>query len=98
MKVTRMHFVCRDSEHVKHLPDGRFETGFWKVAYESAKTVRVIALHDSREANSYLQGTVVDRRLVAYGDQQRYVFVVQAIDTPYRWTGNGTGEKGYHWE
>ena len=66
MNLTRMHFICHGAANVHALPDGKFESGFWKVAKKHAETVHVIAFHESRDSDSYLQGIVVGLRQVMH--------------------------------
>jgi len=94
-RVIGMHFVCRDDLNVTDFGDGTFETGVWCVAAEHARTVRVVALHASRDTPSYRQGAVIGRRAVIHEGKTRFVFRVRDDGQPRVWSGGGSGEKGY---
>lgn len=90
-----MHFVCRNELNITDFGDGIFETGKWFVAAEHAATVRVIALHETKEQLSFRQGRVIGRRPVTHEGKTRWVFKVRDDGQRRAWVGNGTGEKGY---
>ena len=94
-RVTAMHFVCRDDLNVTDHGDGTFETGVWLVAAEHARTVRLVALHQTKDTPSYRQGTVLARRSVIHEGKTRFVFRVRDDGQPRPWSGGGSGEKGY---
>ena len=63
----------------------------------------VVALHESRAAPSYRQGVVVgivrvDEEILEGRRQRRVTLRARGTSQPLRWSGKGSGEKGYRWE
>lgn len=98
MRVVGVHFICRQDMNVRHLGDGTFETGVWVVSEKHLKTVRYVALHESKSRSSYRQGEVLGWHAVDHHGRQRIVFHVKEDHHPRSWIGEGAGEKGYAWE
>lgn len=94
-RVVEMHFVCRDDLNVTDFGNGTFETGFWFVSAEAARTVRTVALHQDKVSPSYRQGQVIGRRTTIYEGKPRFIFRVRDDRRPLAWGGGGSGEKGY---
>lgn len=91
----RLHFVCRDNLNVTETGGGTFETGFWKVSAQVALKAKRVYLHQTKEFDSYLQGSVVGIKTTEYLGKPRFIFVVQQDEDSMHWEGNGSGEKGY---
>lgn len=96
-RVLSMHFICREDLNVVVFDDHTFETGFWLVAEEHARSVRTLALHANRTSLSYRQGRVIGRRPVEHQGKVRWVFRVLEDGRPTPWEGGGAGEKGFGW-
>lgn len=96
--VVGAHFICRHDLNVKHVGDGIFETGVWVVSEKHLKTIRYIALHESKSQSSYRQGEVLGWHTVDHNGRKRIVFHVKEDRHSRSWVGEGTGEKGYAWE
>lgn len=96
-RVLSMHFICRADLNVVDFGDHTFETGFWLVGEEHARSVRTLALHTSRTTPSYRQGRVIGRRAVEHQGKTRWVFRVLDDGRPVAWEGGGAGEKGFGW-
>ncbi len=90
-----MHFVCRDDTNVVDHGNGTFDTGFWKVATRHGSTVEYVALHDSKDEQSYRQGRVLRWRTAVYEGSTRLIFTVREDGARRKWVGGGSGEKGY---
>ncbi len=97
-QVIGMHFVCRSKLNVRHLENGSFESGFWKVDPRHASNVRYVYLHETRAQTSYLQGEVVGCRTETYQGKRRFVFTIRPTEGSEVWVGKGTGEKGYAYQ
>ena len=75
-KVHRLHFVCHESRNVRELANGHYDSSYWHVSYDHAKSAKQIALHESRASLSYRQGNIIDYRLCDYEGKKRYIFTV----------------------
>jgi hypothetical protein len=109
--VIGFHFVCDKGKGVTADVDGRVWTGTWVVdKIHAEKGVRIgayVALHATKAEPSYLQGIIEDwrqsprEREYAEGRPVRIEsgidFLIRPTDKPYRWEGDGSGEKGYAW-
>ncbi len=103
--LEEMHFVCHDRQGVEDENNETFTTGRWVVRPELVRPERkiVVALHETRAAPSYLQGTVQHLERVVEGTtasgrrQRRVVLRIKKSSTPFPWKGKGSGEKGYVW-
>ncbi|MBS1705183.1 MAG: hypothetical protein JST40_04870 [Armatimonadetes bacterium] len=94
-RVNRIHFVCRNNLNVTELQNGEFESGFWKVSYDVANSVKEIYLHNSRSDISYRQGEILGFRLFEHDGSQRYIFRLRPLAEPRKWFGGGAQEKSY---
>lgn len=92
-KTKRIHFVCKDNENVTVRPSGIFVTGYWKLGADAALGVEAIYLHQTKDLPSYRQGKVVERYLVPFEGQQRYVFAIEPFEEALTWKGEATVEK-----
>jgi hypothetical protein len=108
--VVGFHFVCPGQAGVTSNGDGTAWTGTWVVdtehAERGAKIGAYVALHTSKSEASYLQGTLKDwrraRRERDAEDPPAKIetgidFLIEVTAEPYRWCGDGAGEKGYAW-
>lgn len=96
MNVAGIHLVCRKDLDVEDLGNGYFKSGHWKISEHRARTAQYLALHESKNQQSYKQGTIENwERSEERPD--RIIFYVKATDQPKEWIGGGTGEKGYFW-
>jgi hypothetical protein len=109
--VSEFHFVCPNELGVTRNTDGTIWTGTWVVAESHAETAvkksAFVALHAARTSPSYMQGVVLGWRRSLR--QARYTgnaltqtgtgidFLVRPSETPLKWVGDATGEKGYAW-
>lgn len=95
-KPKKLHLVCRDDEHVTVRPTGVFVSGYWKLGADAALSAEYIYLHQSRGTTSYRQGRIVERYLVPFEGQQRYIFACEPTDIePLEWNAPAVvGEKG----
>ena len=92
----RLHLVCKDNLNVTERPTGIFVTGYWKLGADAALSVEFIYLHQTKDDVSYKQGKIVERYLVPFEGQQRYVFACEPTDIePMAWKAPAAGEKGY---
>ena len=92
-KPKRIHFVCKDNENVTVRPSGIFVSGYWKLGADAALGVEFIYLHQTKDLPSYRQGKVVERYLVPFEGQQRYVFAIEPFDEALTWKGEAPVEK-----
>ena len=92
-KPKKIHLVCKDNENVTVRPSGIFVSGYWKLGADAALGVEFIYLHQTKDLPSYRQGRVVERYLVPFEGQQRYVFAIEPSDEPLTWKGEATAEK-----
>jgi hypothetical protein len=102
-RLAEAHFVCPEGENLTERPDGTFETGRWVMDPDHAHPGLVVALHESKASPSYRQGVVeeivrVDEEMLEGRLQRRVTLRVRATPRPLRWSGKGSGEKGYKWE
>lgn len=103
--VSGYHFVCGDYRGVIDNDDGTFWTGSWVVAREnvdkSIKFGAYVALHQSKNEASYLQGSIIEYRLrerdMIDKENVGIEFRCQKDLPPRMWNGGGGGEKGYLW-
>lgn len=109
--VAEFHFVCPNELGVTRQQDGRFRSGTWVVSEDNAETGlkhgSVVALHASKAESSYLQGTIKGwqkrSRESRYAEDQvvktefGIEFLLEPMNTPLSWAGEGAGEKGYAW-
>lgn len=86
-KSKKIHLVCKDNENVTVRPSGIFVSGYWKLGADAALKVEFIYLHQTKDLPSYRQGRVVERYLVPFEGQQRYVFAIEPMDEPLTWKG-----------
>jgi hypothetical protein len=108
--VSEFHFVCRPKDKgVIRNSDGSLWTGTWVVdrkhAERGAKTGAHVALHLAKSEPSYLQGIVKDwrrsEREEEYAEDKPVQtefgidFLIEPINQPLVWKGDGAGEKGY---
>lgn len=103
-KLREIHFVCRKGLNVKDL-GSEFLSGKWAVSTATLKTASghpiLFGLHEHKNELSYLQGEVIDWKIVLAPDKQnksRIQFRVRKTTRPLPWRGAGSGEKGYVWE
>jgi hypothetical protein len=103
--VRGYHFVCQNDRGVALNSDGTFWSGSWVVAEahaeKSLSAGAYLALHSSRTEPSYGQGQIIGfrtapRSMIAKHNEG-IEFHVRPESSPYAWTGDGTGEKGYNW-
>lgn len=94
-KVKKVHFVCRDGENIIERPNGLFVSGYWKLGADVALSVEEVFLHQSKDDASYRQGRVVERHLVPFEGDMRYIFVCEPYEDNFAWEGHGVGGKGY---
>lgn len=97
-QVNEIHVVCRGSLNVTGLSDTEFESGWWVVAERHIRPGVLFALHEEKEALSYLQGDVV--RLVGKeqaGDNTRLQVLIRRTADGVPWKGGGSGTVGYLW-
>jgi hypothetical protein len=103
--VAGYHFVCARDRGVTVQDNGMFSSGSWKVsravAELSLRYGAYIALHESKDLDSYRQGQIVgfiiaDREMV---DKENLgiEFIARTTSEPRKWVGAGSGEKGYLW-
>lgn len=103
--VAGYHFVCAGSRGAIINDDGTFWTGSWVVAREnvdkSIKFNAYVALHESKNEMSYLQGDIVEYRLrerdMVDKENVGIEFRCRKTTKPLMWNGGGSGEKGYLW-
>lgn len=104
--VIGYHFVCKGHHGVTENKDGIFLTGSWVVAEhnveQSLSRGAYVALHETKELPSYLQGNLIgyrhlERKLV---DKENFGIEFHCRYTPDQkvWVGDGSGEKGYNWQ
>jgi hypothetical protein len=109
--VLGFHFVCPREKGVTTNTDGTFWTGTWVVdknhAEQGLKHGAYVALHAAKSDPSYLQGIIRGWRRtkreheyaegrpvkIEYGVD----FLLEPTNESYRWSGDGSGEKGYVW-
>lgn len=110
-KVLGFHFICPKDTGVTPTSDGRCWTGIWAVDERHATLAPAVgayvALHVSKAAPSYLQGTVKDWRVKprnvspATGQKTKIEkgieFLIEPGGEPLPWRGGGAGEKGYYY-
>ncbi len=95
-KVLGIHLVCRQDLNVEHLENGYFKSGDWKIAERHARTAQYLALHETKNQQSYRQGIIESwERSEEHPD--RIIFCVKATNEPKEWVGSQAGEKGYCW-
>ena len=109
--VGGFHFVSSREWGLTMNGDGTAWTGTWVVDTRHAETgVKIgayVALHATKLEPSYLQGIVRDWRAAkrereyAEGTPVRIDkgidFLIELTSEPYKWQGDGSGEKGYFW-
>lgn len=92
----RIHLICRESTRKGYQQHGNvFVTSSWRISAPAARSVSVIALHDSKKKSSWVQGNVIDRRMDP--NTKRWIFTVQIDGSPHTWPlppGRGS-EKAY---
>ena len=95
----RIHFVCRANTRHGYTQRGNvFTTTAWRVSEAAAHSVREICLHDSKGADSWVQGRVVGPpRPVPYPNGQRWEWDVEIVGGAQGWPGatGGGPEKAY---
>ena len=102
-RLKEAHLICRRGMLVQEQADGTFLTGYWLIKPEHIREGVVFALHESKAAQSYLQGEVVrltnirTDRTPSGRHQRRVEVLVRKSRTPLSWKGGGTGEKGLVW-
>jgi len=95
-KVLGIHLICHNNLNVEDLENGYFKSGHWKIAERHPNTAQYLALHESKNQQSYRQGIIESwERCSECPD--RITFYVKATNEPVEWKGGGTGEKGYFW-
>lgn len=109
--VCEFHFVCSAELGVTRNQDGTIWTGTWVVAGEHAERASqygaIVALHESKAKDSYLQGSIKGwrkspREARYSGDSRTQIdegidFLFQPSEGALPWKGEGAGEKGYLW-
>jgi len=101
-RVIELHYVCDDWKNVKSLGEEIFISGDWVIskghlsADKIAKGIK-FALHQSRSELSYLQGEIIDWEK-SPDHEKRVIFKFKFTNTPMKWEGHATGERGYLWE
>ncbi len=109
--VIGFHFVCDRGKGVTTNVDGSVWTGTWVVdkvhADQGERIGAYVALHATKAEPSYLQGIIKGWRKTARDPEYAegrptriefgIDFLIQPTDEPYRWQGDGSGEKGYAW-
>lgn len=97
-QVREIHVVCRQGLNVENVTDTHFDTGYWVIAHQHARTdgTVIIALHADKLQPSYLQG-VIEELLSSESDERIMVRVRKTPDA-LLWKGGGSGERGYLWE
>lgn len=102
-RLKELHLTCRSGRNVLELGDGTFLTGFWLVKPEHIYEGVIVALHETKTAQSYCQGVVIGLNNIRYektksGRSQRRI-QIHARTTPVslKWKGNSAGEKGLVW-
>lgn len=98
--VVEFHFVCEKGANLEPADDGKFMTGNWPVneahCDSAVKIGAKLALHESSDARSYFQGTIVDWKKEASGTGKSVVrFTVNPTNKTLKWAGEGTSDKGY---
>lgn len=100
--VIGFHYICEGDRGVIRLAGGRFWSGIWVIDEEhcdpAVASEGYLALHTSRSAPSYRQGTITDWKLEERPIGRTGIgvtFLVEPFDEPMPWFGGGSGEKGY---
>ena len=102
-KLVAIHLVCRGGRGIRWVDKETFITGGWVINPEHIHDEVVVALHDSKVQDSYLQGKVLQIHSVSEGltdsgrRQRRLELLVKQTSTPLAWQGQGSGEKGLVW-
>lgn len=101
-KPVHIHFICRESKKSGYVDndDGTFSTAAWPVSAIAAMSVQTIALHHTKNSDSWAQGEVVSRTRVKSSDgvrPGRWEFVVKPTATQFTWPDDvsGSSTMGY---
>ena len=92
----RIHLICRETTRKGYKQHGNvFITSSWRIAESAANSVNVIALHDSKKSQSWVQGNVIDRHQDPV--LKRWIFTVQISGEAHAWPAPPTrgSEKAY---
>jgi hypothetical protein len=95
-KVLGIHLICHNNLNVEDLENGYFKSGHWKIAERHPNTAQYLALHESKNQQSYRQG-IIESWERCSERLDRITFYVKATNEPVESKGGGTGEKGYFW-
>lgn len=99
--VVEFHFVCEKGAHLDATDDGKFMTGDWPVNEAHCDSaVRIgakLALHESSDARSYFQGTIIDwkKEPDAATGKGAIRFTVNPTNKTLKWVGAAASDKGY---
>ena len=99
--VVEFHFVCEKGANLDSTDDGKFMTGNWSVnelhCDSAVKIGAKLALHESSDARSYFQGTIIDwkKEPNKTTGQNAIRFTVNPTNKTLKWVGESASEKGY---
>lgn len=99
--VVEFHFVCEKGSNLDATDDGKFTTGNWHVnevhCDSAVKIGAKLALHESSDARSYFQGSIIDwkKEPNAETGKDSVRFTVNPTNKTLKWAGEAGSEKGY---
>jgi len=102
-RLMEAHFVCRQGRRVVDQNDGTFITGEWVMNPRNVSQGLVVALHEAKAQQSYLQGTVIRVASIRQDPKssgrvlRRVELLVRRTPHSLSWRGRGSGEKGFVW-
>ena len=94
--VSEIHVICHSKKNVSGETATHFVSGWWKIKKEHIRTGVKFALHEHKNAQSYMQGELEDTN--EEPDNGKIAVRVRKFNDGIPWFGEGAGILGYRYQ